>query len=224
MTCVPQPGVRLRATASSFSLLLFLLASVARANSVLTMSMSSPDDLANLTVGQTFTVNVSLGALGAGEQLQTLTGGVDFPSALLGSPVSISPGAIVPNPLANPLDFQTVSGVGQADASFVTFSMNAAEHITSNGVFYSFTLTALAVGSGQIEFDTLALIGEQFDPNDPQLPILRPISVGAPLDFTIKSSGGGPGPIGVPLPAAAWGGLALIGVLGIRRWCTGRAR
>lgn len=212
-TC--HPIARL-VTGASLALIVLLTAQV-RANSVLTMDLSSPDNLANLTVGQTFTINVSLGALAPGERLQSLTGAVEFPAAMLGTPQLIAAGAIVPNPLADPLDFQSVNAPGQADAIFVTFSPNASEQITANGVFYSFTLKALAVGSGQISLNGLGLIGEQFVPGDVPVSILRPIQPGAPLSFTISSSGG-PGPNPVPLPAAAWGGLALIGGFVAQRW------
>lgn len=182
-----------------------LLAGHASAGTLL-FSLSSPDDLSNLIVGQSAHFDVALSGLAAGEQLVTLTGGVTFNAPLLGAPTAIQPGAIVPSPLADPLDFQNVSGAGQADASFLTFSNLASAQVTSNGTFYGFDVKPLSAGSGTIQFNALALIGEQFDAANPNLPILRFIDIGGPLNFTIKASAGNGGSGGggtvVPLPKA----------------------
>src|SRR4051812_19956138 len=99
-----NPRGRLRAL---FYLPLLLFAASA-SSAPLVFTLSSPDDLTTLTVGQTAHVNVPLSGLAPGENLLTLLGGVKFDASLFASPPAILAGAIVPNPLANPSDFQTV--------------------------------------------------------------------------------------------------------------------
>ena len=158
----------------------------------LSLQLSSSDDLTALGVGDMVTVDVSLSGLQPGEELVSLTGSVLYPDPLMGTPLSINPGAIAPNAI----DFLDLAFPGQADGSFVTFSPLAAAHITSDGVFYSFDVQAQAVGSGQFALDSLALIAEQ---HDPSFPILRFPEAGPPLDFSV-----------VPVPAAAL--LAMMGM------------
>src|SRR6185295_225589 len=107
------------------------------------LTLSSPNNLSALTVGQSATINVGLSNLLPGESLVTLTSSVTFPSAQLGTPSTFTTGPILPLILSDPLDYQTVAAPGQADASFLTFSNLASEQIGSNGLFYSFKFTAL---------------------------------------------------------------------------------
>ena len=151
------------------------------AKAELSLQLSSPDDLMGLSVGDTATVNVSLVGLVPGEQLVSLTGSVLFPDALLGTPLSVSPGSIVPNPG----DFFGVALAGQADGLFLTFSADPVDYIASNGVFCSFDVQAQAVGSGVFAFEPLALIAEQYNPDDPFLPILRDVQAGPELSFNV---------------------------------------
>ncbi len=216
-----------------FVLPAFLLAMQTSAGTLL-LTLSSPDDLSSLTVGQTTHVDVTLSGLLVGEQLVTLTSGVSFDGPLLGTPTAIQAGSIVPNPLASPLDFQTVSAAGAAHASFLTFSNNASEQIVSNGILYGFDFKAIAPGSGTLQFDPLALIGEQFDATNLNLPILRFIDIGPALTFTIKAAnggggGGGGGGTSVPLPGGlpamfVWmTGLGAV-LIGNRKWFAPAAR
>lgn len=176
----------------------------------LLFTLSSPDDLGSLTVGQTAHFDITLSGLAAVEQLVTLTGGVTFNTPLLGAPTAVHAGSIVPHPLANLLDFQTFSAPGEADASFLTFSSNTSEQIISNGIFYGFDVEARTAGTGTLQFDPLALIGEQFDPTNLNLPILRFIDTGPALTFTIKAASGGGGGASVPLPNGMRGMIALV--------------
>jgi len=172
----------------------------------LLFTLSSPDDLSQLTVGQTAHFSVSLSGLGSSDSLVTLTSGVSFDASLLGTPTASAAGAIVPNPLNDPLDFQTTNLAGEADASFATVSNSMSKQITTNGVFYTFNLVAQAPGSGTIDFDSLALIAELFDSSNPGAPILLFPDAGKGLSYTITSSGsgnpGGGGGGSVPLPIA----------------------
>ncbi len=157
---------------------------------VLTLSLSSPSNLLDLTVGDPVRVEVSLSGLdeAAGDQLVSLTGGTTVvPSAIMGTPTAIDPGAIVPN-LA---DFAALVGLGQADAFFVTLSASSSassgDHITTNGTFFTFDMIARHPGTGVISLDPLALQAEQFDP-DPNavLPILRDVEAGTDLPFRVS--------------------------------------
>jgi len=198
--------MRRMAIALAGAAIIALASQTSQANT-LSLGLSSPDDLNNLTVGQPFTVDVSLAGLEAGEQLVSLTGSALFPGGILGAPASIDPGAIVPQPLADPLDFLTFADLGQADAAFSTFSADPAFHITADGVFYSFDLTAGARGSGQIQLAPLALGAEQFDPQAPGLPILRDVEAGPPLPFHVDGIGIIPEPISAALVPLALAGL-----------------
>jgi uncharacterized protein (TIGR03382 family) len=133
-----------------------------------------------------------------------LTGSVLFPGALLGTPLSISPGPIVPNTS----DFLSSSGAARADGTFLTLSSDPTRRIGQNGVFYSFRVQAQMVGSGAFTVDALALTAEQYDPQDPLLPMLCAVSAGAALPFTISTAI-------IPAPPAL--GLALLGLAIVRR-------
>lgn len=126
----------------------FLTAAAASAAPML--SLSSSADLAHLTPGTPFTVDVLLSGLPSGAALSELSATVKFDQAVFGAPTSITPGLIVPQPLADPLDFLSASAPGLADASFNTFSTSAATQVTSNGVFYHFTLTPQTTGAGDL--------------------------------------------------------------------------
>lgn len=198
--------------------MLVLWASTASvSHAVLTLELSSPDDLLNLTVGDTATIEVSLAGLdtAAGEELVSLTGSVLFPGAILGTPTSMTAGSIIPNPLSDPLDFQTFAAPGQADGTFITFSVNSSEHITTNGTFFTFDVTAGHAGSGVFTIDPLAISAEQYDPTG-FLPILRTdLTAGPDLPFVVRQpvTGAIPEPLTFGLGAMT---LAAIG-LTIRR-------
>ncbi len=190
------------------------------AQAVVNLELSSPDDLLDLSVGQTATVEMSLTGLdtAAGEQLVSLAGSVLFPSSILGTPANITAGPIIPDPLSDPFDFQVFDAPGQADATFLTFNVDATEHITDNGVFFTFEVTSGSVGSGVFTFDALALQAEQFDPNDPLFPILVDVDPGADLPFVVTAPDGG----AVPEPLTA--GLAAMGLAGLGVAVTRRHR
>jgi hypothetical protein len=187
-----------------FSLLLLPLlvfAADARGANLL-LTLSSPDDLNHLTVGQVAHVDVSMTGLAAGEQLVTLTSGVTYSLGLLGPPTLVQAGPIVPDPLNALADFQTTTTANEADASFLTSSNAAAKDITSNGDFYSFQVTGAALGTGSFHFDPLALIAEQFDPGNPNSPILRTVDAGPALNFTVVVPEPQSGLLGLTVAAA----------------------
>jgi hypothetical protein len=120
----------------------------------ISLSLSSPDDVNHLTVGQTVTINVDLsGVTDSTKNLSYLAATVQFDSTLLGSPSTAMAGAIVPD--AN--NFVPTSGLsneadGFYDAVFNTPPLPPSAPISTNGTFYSFTVTTLKPGDGTISF------------------------------------------------------------------------
>ena len=170
------------------------------------LSLSSSANLSTLTVGQTTTISVSLSGLTVGQQLQELLGSISFSSTLFAQPTSVTPGPILPT--TTPPIFQTnTTTPGFVDGLFDTGGLVGTTPITSNGVFFSFTLRAIATGVGSINFDTVD--GLFFNPADRFSPIAANVVTGAALPVTIRAAGGG----GVPLPAGLNAGLFTIGIL-----------
>ena len=133
--------------------LVILLASAALASARADITLSIvPLSGSTLYAGQTGTFGVELSGLSPGQELDALAATVIYDDTLLGVP-SISPGAIVPDPLDDPLDFVVSEMGGLADASFLTFALDSPFHITSDGMFFSFDVTALAPGAGTLSFD-----------------------------------------------------------------------
>lgn len=118
----------------------------------ISFSLSSPDNLNNLTVGSTATFHVSLSGVTSGQELDSAAAVVLFDSSLL-DVTSITAGAIVPNPLSNPLDFVSGSAPGLADATFFTLSPTTAHHLLADGVLFSFQAEVLGAGNGSVSFD-----------------------------------------------------------------------
>ena len=152
------------------------------ARAELYLELSSADDLMNLMVGDTATIDVSLSGLLPGEQLVTLTGSVLYDATILDMSGSITAGAIIPNAT----DLLDMSLPGQADAWFYSWSFDPADYISNNGVFYSFDVQAQEIGSGVFSLDPISLIAEQYDPGSPFFPILRwDVYAGADLPFNV---------------------------------------
>jgi hypothetical protein len=162
-----------------------------------------------LTPGDSARIDVGLTGLGAGEQLVSLTGSVLFPAALLGTPLSISPGPIIPYVS----DFLDAPFAGRADGTLIPAfdpaNPDPTHWISQNGVFYSFRVQAQAAGSGVFTLDPEALAAQQYDPQAPPLPMLRDVTAGAALPFDISTIAV------IPAPPAL--GLALLGWAIIRR-------
>jgi len=140
-------------------------------------------------------------------ELDSLAATVGYDSALLGIPI-VLPGSILPTTLDDPLDLLITADLGFADVAFLTFGLDAADHIGGNGVFFSIEVTALALGSGDIAIDFVG--ATRFNAANPNDPVVLPIDRGLSLPFAI-----------VPEP----GGLALVTASGfiiaaIRRWET----
>ncbi len=160
------------------------------ADLILSLASDAPN-LSQLPVGSALHMHVVLAGLGGGEELTELSARVEFSALQLGTP-ALSAGAIIPNPLADPLDFTVLPGPGEADSTFLTVSTATTSHITSNGIFFDFVVQPLTLGHGT--FQLVFADAQQIDPNDPGNLISPPIILGSPLDFTAV-----PEPSGVSL-------------------------
>ncbi len=141
---------------------------------------SSTADLSKLTAGQSITFDVNLAGLDVtnGQTLGSLGGTVSFDGTLLGQPLSISPGAVVPDPSG----FLTAVNPGLADASYYFGFSNSNSLITSNGTFYSFTVVVQpsVTGSVILSLDFVAASDANSNPiNDVASGTDLPFSVGA---------------------------------------------
>jgi hypothetical protein len=183
------------------------------------VTLSSPDSLNDLTVGELVTVGVNLSGLPVGtDSISNLNTSVLFPSTQFQT---------VPDP-TNTSGLTTGFGSGfvfqlasQPPAFYALSSLNSgnaigifsppAPAISENGIYYSFTLEAIAAGSGSILFDPTPG-ANQYAAEDTGFNF-APLPTGGPLSFTIAS---------VPEPASLCLGLvaSLVG-LGYA-WCRHR--
>ena len=162
---------------------------------MLTLQEQGAVDLLNLSVGQSFNIDVVLSGLQPGEELNYLAGTVLFESSLLGSASNIAAGAIVPD-LDGFIGFGTN---GLADANYdVTFTLSGLTIVT-NGVLYSFSVTAQQAGAGLIGIDIPSLAARD------ALDQFVAIDGGIDLHYSINS-----GPTVVPEPAT-WIVFCLLG-------------
>ena len=156
----------------------------------ISLSLVAPD-LSALPVGSPVTIGVELAGLSPGASLDSLAATVTFDGSLLGTP-TLHAGLIVPNPLADPLDLLSTADTGLADMAFLTFGLNANQHIEGNGVFFSFDVTAAQVGSGAFRIGFAG--ATQFNASNPNAPLAANVLASADLPFNV---------VAVPEPAAA---------------------
>jgi hypothetical protein len=108
----------------------------------------------HLTVGQSVTFNVDLSGVDpndANTYLSFLTATVQYNSPLvLLSPSTVMAGPILPDPADFTGDSSTNGADGFYDAVFGADP--SAPPISTNGTFFSFTVTTLAAGDGTISF------------------------------------------------------------------------
>jgi hypothetical protein len=179
-----------RLLALSFAVVL-LAAPVNPAGAGFMLALSSPDDLANLVVGQKITLEVTLSGIAAGGPLDELGTDIHFPSSSFGVS-NIIPEAIVPDSTG----FSSGSGTDSATGIYDDLFANTGSPITSDGLFFSLTATALLAGSGSF---SLA--------NPSAFQGVNPVTVGdgtpgGGLEFNIAPS---------VSPTPAPGGITLIG-------------
>jgi hypothetical protein len=178
---------------------------------------SSHADLSALMAGQSVTFDVNLSGLDvvSGQSLGALEGTVAFDGALLGQPVKISPGAVVPDSSG----FLTSVSPGVADGSYLFLFSSSGALITGNGTFFTFSVLVQpnASGSGVLSLNpSNGGFVSAFDAN------LNPLTVtpGADLPFTVVGSGVVPEPDSLRLAAVALGIVSA--TLGLVRSCTRR--
>jgi hypothetical protein len=178
---------------------------------------SSHADLSALVAGQSVTFDVNLSGLDVvnGQTLGALEGTVAFDGSLLGQPLTISPGAIVPDSSG----FVTAPSSGVADGSYVSLFSNSGALITENGTFFTFSVVVQpnVSGSGILSLDpSNGGFVSAFDADN------NPVTVtpGADLPFTVVGSGLVPEPDSLGLAAVALGIVSA--TLGLARSCTRR--
>jgi hypothetical protein len=115
---------------------------------VITLSLSSPDNLLNLSMNQEFTIDVTLSGLVPGDALYLLSADILFPTNLFSLVQLPTPGDVI----LDPGSFLS----GSAAGSVFGFYSSVTDPISSVGKFFSFTLKADQAGSGVIEFDTVS--------------------------------------------------------------------
>jgi hypothetical protein len=128
--------------------------------------------------GRQVTFDVTLSGLdvAGNQQIGTLGATLSFDANLLGTPLSIGAGSIVPDTSA----FLISPGAGVADASYSEAFSSTSASITTNGLFFQFTVVAQSdLGSGNISFSFV----DAFDPNFNSLSI----SGGPELPFQVIS-------------------------------------
>lgn len=150
--------------------------------SPVSLSLSSPDDLQQVLPGQIVTIQLHLTGVTETERLSLFAATVAYDAGLFDVPL-ISNGDILPNPLADPLDFLTFADAGIADAIFFTFSSAPNEQIENDGLFYSFSVQAIAEGTGS--FSLVFADAGLFDPENPGMPIPADLIIGEQLPFVI---------------------------------------
>jgi hypothetical protein len=162
-----------------------LLAAPAAAHAGLILAVSqdssSSANLNALSPGEQVKFDVSLSGLdiASNQQIGTLGATLAFDSNLLGMPLSIVPGSIVPDTSA----FLTSPAAGIADASYSDVFSSTNESIATNGLFFQFTVVAQSVfGSGNLSVSFV----DAFDPNFNSIPI----SSGPELSFQVTPQSG----------------------------------
>lgn len=125
--------------------------SSSHAGVMLTIQQQGSADLNALAIGQMVTFDVLLKELGTGESLDYLAATVGFDGNLLGTPSILLEGVIVPDVSGLLLS----SATGIADGNYDVLFAATGSPIVANGVFFSFTVEALAAGSGVLDFSFL---------------------------------------------------------------------
>jgi len=154
------------------------------------VTLSSPDDLSQLKVGDEFRVDVNLTGVDVGNNfIFVLNTRVLFPSSLVqvvadpGTSSGLSPGAIlVTADQRTAFDLSSSLSSGQAIGNFSDTSPLISQAIAQNGIYYSFVLRAMALGSGVVQFDPSG--GNAYAANDTNFD-LRPVATGGSLRFHI---------------------------------------
>lgn len=189
--------------------------SLTRATPIMLSLSSETPDLQNLKVGDTVRFDVSLSGLSSGESLDYLAGTVTFDKNLLGQAANVTPGAII----LDPSGFVGSGFAGAADALYdsVFFSLTGTP-ISTNGIFFSFDVTAQQAGPGTVSFDSSSLAAT--DGNNSSIPL----GAGAPLSYEVTPSTIAQAPEPGSLTLLVTAALGMGSVLGLSRAARGLRR
>ena len=238
-----HPQRRFGVTISGLAALVLLAAVTSASPANLIMQLSSPNDLAHLTVGQTVEIDLAISGLpfpnNQTDFIFNLNTKILFPSnlftpipdptSLSGLTATVAPGSAFANSVQGPLqvanfNYQGVKpdglpdsflGAGSAIGIFSEYPNTNSGALGLNGLYYSFLLKATSAGSGSISFDPTPGANE-YAANETGFNYAPLVTTGN-LSFNIS-------PAVVPPPALpepstlALVGLGGLGVAGWRRW------
>ncbi|WP_182866131.1 hypothetical protein [Stieleria mannarensis] len=155
-------------------------------------------DLSTLKVGDTVSINVNLSGLMTGQSLSALGGTVEMTPELSVDTFSLAPGILFasgPDPFELFLD----TPGGNVDAEFFQVF---GDPIATDGQFFTFDITAVSTGSGQITFEDFSPFASDTNFNFVDVATNT-------LDYTVSQAGNV-----VPEPASlfCFVGIALLGL------------
>jgi hypothetical protein len=155
-------------------------------------TLSSPQDLSHLTVGELVTIDVNLQGLVFGSDfIYDLDTKVVFSSSLFqssGLTTSYGPASGYAFYYSGqPPAFFSTSSLGAGDAVGIFNNSVSAPPINQNGIFYSFTLEAIATGSGSISFDNSVATDNQYASNTTPNFFYIPLPTSSPMSVSISS-------------------------------------
>jgi hypothetical protein len=169
-----------------------------------TVTLSSPDNLTGLSVGEQVTIDVSLQGLPVGTDfIFNLNTKVLFPSAQFQAVPDLSNTSGLTTGFGlgfafqftdQPPNFYALSSLNSGDAIgiFNDQSPVPSEAINENGLYYSFLLKAISTGTGSIGFDPTPG-ANQYAADDTGFNF-APLPTGDPLPFTISPTSAVPEP------------------------------
>ncbi|MEO1524122.1 MAG: hypothetical protein AAFX06_01740 [Planctomycetota bacterium] len=121
----------------------------------LVVDLSSPQDLTALKVGDTVTIEATLGGTTTGDELNLLSVNILLPESIFATPTDLTPGVIVPDAAGfTPASIIDSDGMNHSVLATYDDSLANTAPISSDGLFFSFTSSVIGVGSGVIDFDT----------------------------------------------------------------------
>jgi hypothetical protein len=218
--------MRQRILSGTMFYLVALATSSADADAI-SLTLSSPENLVSLTVGQTVEIDVTLSGLPDPNNppnqdfIFDLNSKVDFssslftavpdPSTLSGLTAVVAPGSAFDNDVQGPLQiaaFQSLSSLTSSAAigDFSDSVVAGSGAIGLNGLYFSFLLKATTVGSGTISFDT-AQGANEYASNSSGFAFMQ-LPTEPPLSFTISPAPSIPEPSSIAMVAL---GITILG-------------